>query len=46
MIPVEIKYKTHNDEPLAIIEAFKTWHHHLKSYKHNILVLTYYNNLQ
>ena len=39
-------YKTHNSELLAIVEAFKTWRHYLKSYKHKVFVLTDHNNLQ
>ena len=46
MIPTEIQYKIYNDELLAIIEAFKTWRHYLKSCKHKVLVLTDYNKLQ
>ncbi len=46
MIPAETWYKTHNGELLAIVEAFKTWRHYLKSCKHEVLVLTDYNNLQ
>ena len=34
MIPAEIQYKTHNDELLAIVKAFKTWRHYLKSCKY------------
>ena len=45
MIPTETRYKTHNGELLAIIEAFKTWHHYLEGYKHEVLVLTDYNSL-
>ena len=32
MIPVETKYKTHDGELLAIIEAFKSWRHYLESF--------------
>ena len=46
MIPTEIQYKTHESELLAIVEAFKTWKHYLKDCKHEVLVLTNYNNLQ
>ncbi len=46
MIPVEIWYKTHNRELLAIVEAFKTWKHYLKGFKYEILILTNHNNLQ
>ena len=45
MISVETRYETHKDELLAIVEAFKTWKHYLKGYKHEVLVLTNHNNL-
>ena len=45
MIPVETRYKTHEGELLAIIEAFKTWRYYLEGYKYEVLVLTNYNNL-
>ena len=43
---MEIRYETHDSELVAIIEAFKTWHHYLKGYKHEVFVLTDYNNLR
>ncbi len=46
MIPVETRYKTHDGELLAIIEAFKTWRHYLEGCKHEVLVLIDHNNLQ
>ena len=46
MIPAETRYKTHDSELLAIIEAFKTWCHYLKGCKHKVLVLTDHNNLR
>ena len=46
MIPAETRYKTHNGELLAIVEAFKTWRHYLKGCKHEVLVLIDYNNLR
>ena len=46
MIPVETKYKTHNGEFLAIVEVFKTWKYYLKSFWHEVFVLTNYNNLR
>ena len=46
MIPAETRYKTYDDKFLAIVEAFKTWRHYLEGYKHEILVLTDYNNLR
>ena len=44
MILAETRYKTYNDELLAIIEAFKTWYHYLKSYNHKVIIFTDYNN--
>lgn len=38
-------YKTHNQELLPIIEAFKTWHYYLNGCKFEVLVLTDHNNL-
>ena len=46
MIPAETRYKTHNGELLAIVEAFKTWKHYLEGSQHEVLVLIDYNNLQ
>ena len=45
MIPAETRYKTHNGELLAIVEAFKTWRNYLEGYQHEVLVLTDHNNL-
>ena len=45
MIPAETRYKTHDGELLAIIEAFKIWRHYLEDCKHEVLVLTDHNNL-
>ena len=45
MIPAETRYKTHDGELLAIIEAFKTWRHYLEGCKHEVLVFTDHNNL-
>lgn len=45
MIPIEIRYQTHNGELLAIIKAFKIWKHYLEGYKHEVLVLINHNNL-
>ena len=45
MIPAETRYKTHDCEFLAIVEAFKIWRHYLESCKHEVLVLTDHNNL-
>ena len=46
MIPAETRYKTHNGEFLAIVEAFKTWRHYLEGSQHEVLVLTDHNNLR
>ncbi len=46
MIPVKTRYETHDDELLAIVEAFKTWKHYLEGCKHEVLVLIDYNNVQ
>ena len=45
MIPTETRYETYNGELLAIVKAFKTWHHYLEGCKHKVLVLTNYNHL-
>ena len=44
MILAETKYKTHNGELLAIVEAFKIWRHYLKGSQHEVLILTNHNN--
>ncbi len=38
--------KTYNQELLAIIEVFKTWHHYLEGYKYKVFIFTDYNNLR
>ena len=45
MIPAETRYETHDQELLAIVEAFKTWRHYLEGCKFEVLVLTDHNNL-
>ncbi len=45
MIPAETHYETHDQELLAIVEAFKTWCHYLKGCKYEVLILTDHNNL-
>ena len=45
MISTEIRYKPHDNELLAIVEAFKIWRHYLEDCKHKVLILTNYNNL-
>ncbi len=44
MISAETRYKTLDQELLAIVEAFKTWRHYLKGCKYEVLVLTNHNN--
>ena len=46
MIPTETRYKTHDQELLVIVEAFKTWRHYLEGCKFEILLLTDHNNLR
>lgn len=46
MIPAETRYKMYDQELLAIVEAFKTWRHYLKSCNYKVFVLTDYNNLR
>ena len=46
MISIETKYNTYNDELLAIVKVFKTWHYDLKGCKHEVFVLTDHNNLR
>ena len=44
IILAKTQYKTHNNKFLIIIKAFKTWHYHLKGYKHETLILINHNN--
>ena len=46
MIPTETWYKTHDQELLAIVEAFKTWRHYLEDCRYEVLVLIDHNNLR
>ena len=46
IIPAETRYKTHNNELLAIVEAFKTWRHYLEGSQHEVLMLIDHNNLR
>ena len=46
MVPAKTWYKTHNGKLLAIVEAFKTWHHYLEDWKHKFLILTNHNNFR
>ena len=45
MISAETWYETHDGKLLAIVKVLKTWHYYLEGYKHEIFVLTDYNNL-
>ena len=45
MIPNKTWYKNHDGKLLAIIEAFKTWRHYLKSCIYEVFVFIDYNNL-
>ena len=45
MILAKTRYKTYDDELLAIVEAFKTWQYYLEDCKYQMLVFTNYNNL-
>ena len=46
IILAKMRYKTHNTELLAIIEAFKNWRHYLEGCQYKVLVLTNHNNLR
>ena len=46
MILVETRYKTYNQERMAIVEVFKTWYHYLDGCKFEVFVLTNHNNLR
>ena len=46
MILAETRYEMYDDEHLAIIKAFKTWKHYLKSSQHEVFILTDYNNFR
>ena len=41
-----MRYKTHNQEFLAIVKAFETWRDYLECCKYEILVLIDHNNLR
>ena len=45
MILAKIQNEIHNNKFLAIVKAFKTWHHYLKSYKYEVFIFIDYNNL-
>lgn len=44
-IPAETRYETHDQELLAIVEAFKNWPHYLEGCKYEVFVLIDHNNL-
>ena len=44
--PSERNYATHDQELLAILEAFKCWRHYLEGSQHQTIVLTDHNNLR
>ena len=46
MNPAQCNYETHDQELLAIVEAFKHWRHYLKGAQHEVLVLTDHHNLK
>ena len=46
MIPVETEYEIHDNEHLAIVEAFKTWRQYLEKSRYKVLVLTKHENLR
>ena len=46
MILAKPWYKTHDQKLLVIVEAFKTWQHHLEGCKFEDFVLTNHNNLR
>ncbi len=46
MISTQTRYKTHNQELLAIVETVKTWRHYFEGYKYKLLVLSDHNNLR
>lgn len=45
-IAAEINYETHDQELLAIVEAFRHWRHYLEGASHAVRVLTDHNNLR
>lgn len=45
MIFVETCYGTQNEKLLNIVKSLKTWHYYLENCKHEIFILTDYNNL-
>ena len=45
LIPAETRYKTHDQELLAIITVFKQWRYYLEGSTYTVEVLTGHNNL-
>ena len=46
LIPAEMNYDTHDQELLAIVEAFKQWRHYADGAQHTIEVLCDHDNLR
>jgi len=44
--PTEIKYKIHNKELLAIVDAFKHWHRYCEGAVHQVQVFSDHQNLE
>jgi hypothetical protein len=42
----EINYEIHDNELLAIIDAFEEWHHFLEGAQHTTTIYTNYKNLK
>ena len=46
MILAKTRYKTYDNELLAIVEAFQTWRYYLEGCKYKVFMLTDYNNFR
>ena len=44
MILAKTRYKTYDNELLAIVEVFKTWYHYLEGCKYKVFIFTNHNN--
>ena len=44
--PAERNYSTHEQEMLAIVQAFKEWRHYLEGSQHKVVVFTDHNSLK
>lgn len=44
IISAKIRYETYNQDLMAIVEVFQTWHHYLEGYQYEVFVFTHYNN--